>query len=52
MNLVYSKGQKPSDAVEVPVELPNMENREWGDEAFAYALDSSTIGISGKPTPE
>ena len=52
MNLVYPKEQKPSDVIEVPVELLKTRNPLWRQNAFAYALDSSTIGISGEEMPE
>lgn len=52
VNLVYLKEQKPSDVIEVPAELLKTGNPLWGQNAFAYALDSSTIGISGEEMPE
>jgi hypothetical protein len=52
VNLVYPKDQKPSNIVEVPAELLDVDNPVWGDSAFVYALDSSTIGLSGKPMSE
>ena len=52
VNLAYPKGQKPSDIIEVPVGLLETGNPLWDQDAFAYALDSSTIGISGKEMPE
>ena len=52
VNLVYPKEQKPSDVIEVPAELLKTGNPLSGQNAFAYALDSSTIGISGEEMPE
>jgi len=52
VNLVYPKEQKPSDIIEVPAELLKTGNPLWDQNAFAYALDSSTIGISGREMPE
>jgi hypothetical protein len=52
VNLIYSKDQKPSDLLEVPVNLLQTGNPLWDQNAFIYALDSSTIGISGKEMPE
>ena len=52
VNLVYPKEQKPSDLIKVPMELLKAVNPLWDRNAFAYALDSSTIGISGKEMPE
>jgi len=52
VNLAYPKEQKPSDVIEVPVDLLKTGNPLWDQNAFAYALDSSTIGISGKEMPE
>jgi len=52
VNLVYLRDMKPSNVVEVPAELLDVDNPVWGDSAFIYALDSSTIGLSGKPMSE
>jgi hypothetical protein len=52
VNLVYPKDMKPSNVVEVSAELLDVDNPVWGENAFVYALDSSTIGISGKPMKE
>jgi hypothetical protein len=52
VNLVYPKEQKPLDIVEVPTELLKTGNPLWNEYAFVYALDSSTIGISGCEMPE
>lgn len=52
VNLIYPKEQKPSDIIEVPVGLLKTGNPLWSQNAFAYALDSSTIGISGEEMPE
>ena len=48
VNLVYPEDQKPSNLLEIPKELLKTSNPIWKDQAFFYALDSSTIGISGK----
>lgn len=52
VNLIYPKEQKPSNLIEVPVELLKTENPLWDQNAFIYALDSSTIGISGREIHE
>jgi hypothetical protein len=52
VNLVYPKDQKPSNVLEVPVELLKAGNPAWGECAFFHALDSSTIGVSGQEVPE
>jgi len=51
-NLVYPKDQKPSNIIEVPIDLLRTGNPIWNESAFVYALDSSTIGISGEEMPE
>ena len=51
-NLVYQKDHKPSNVIEVPTNLLQTENRSWLHWAFAYALDSTTIGIAGCEIPE
>jgi len=48
VELIYPIGQKPSDIVEVPIELLKVENPAWQEGAFIYALDNVTIGISGE----
>jgi len=45
-NLVYPKSRKNPSLIEVPARL--LGNPDWKNEAFVYALDSATIGISGK----
>jgi len=52
VNLVYPEEKKPSNLIEVPSELLEVSNPSWSDQAFFYALDSSTIGVSGYETPE
>ncbi len=52
VNLVYPKGNKPSDSIEVPVKLLQKDEATWQDCAFVYALDSTTIGVSGRLMPE
>jgi len=52
VNLVYPKDQKPSNVVEVPIGLLHTGNPIWSESAFVYALDNSTIGISGTEMPE
>lgn len=51
-HLIYPKGQRPSQLLEVPIDLLKIGNPLWDQNAFIYALDSSTIGISGKEIPE
>lgn len=52
VNLVYAKDEKPLNVIEVPAELLQKSNPMWGKYAFVYALDSSTIGVSGREVPE
>ena len=47
VNLVYPEDLKPTNVIEVPEELLHVGNPTWLDSAFIYALDSTTIGISG-----
>lgn len=50
LNLIYPRDkEKPVNLVEVPMSLLKVGNPLWDREAFVYALDSSTIGISGHP---
>jgi len=51
VNLIYPKNQKPMNVIEVPSSLLKAEMSVCG-EVFVYALDSSTIGISGKEEPD
>lgn len=52
VNLVYPRDQKPMNIVEIPSELFGLDNPFWSESAFVYALDSSTIGISGERMSE
>jgi len=52
VNLVYPKEEKPRNVVEVPKELLQVANPTWNERAFMYALDSSTIGVSGREMHE
>jgi len=52
VNLVYPKENKPSNVIEVPEKLLRKGNPMWQDFAFVYALDSTTVGISGHEMPE
>jgi hypothetical protein len=52
VNLIYPRDQKPSNLLEVPLQLLKIGNPLWDQSAFIYALDSTTIGISGKEMPE
>ncbi len=49
VNLVYPKAAKTLDVIEVPEPLLETSNPVWQNEAFIYALDNTTIGISGRP---
>jgi len=51
VNLVYPKDEKPLNIIEVPSELLRPGNPIWSEHAFVYALDNSTIGISGREMP-
>lgn len=52
VNLAYPKDQKPLNVIEVPTELLQTGNPLWDEWAFVYALDNSTIGISGHEISE
>jgi hypothetical protein len=52
VNLVYPSSQKPTNVIEVPMEFLEVGNPHWSQEAVIYALDSSTIGISGSQIQE
>jgi hypothetical protein len=58
LNLIYPKdtlyprNTKPQDTIEVPANLLRLENGEWKNTAFAYALDSTTIAIASHEKPE
>ena len=56
VNLAYPKDQKPSNMIEIPESLLKTANPSartvWQEEAFIYALDNVTIGISGCEIPE
>jgi hypothetical protein len=52
VNLVYPANQKPTNTIEVPMELLEVGNPHWSQEATIYALDSSTIGVSGSQVQE
>lgn len=48
VNLVYPRSKKHPAIVEVPKNLLKTGNPTWQKEAYVYALDSNTVGISGK----
>ncbi len=52
VNLVYPKEQTSLNLIEVPTELLKIANPIWDQSAFVYALDNSTIGISGHEVSE
>lgn len=52
VNLVYLKDDKPLEVIEIPEPLLETSNPVWQNEAFIYALDNTTIGISGRPVPD
>ena len=52
VNLVYPEDSKPANVVVVPEALLHVGNPTWLDSAFIYALDSTTIGVSGHEMPE
>jgi hypothetical protein len=53
VNLIYPKDQKLARAfLEIPVSLLTTGNPLWEKSAFIYALDSSTIGVSGREMEE
>ena len=49
-NLIFPRSRKDPSLIEVPARL--LGNPHWANEAFLYALDSTTIGISGTPSIE
>jgi hypothetical protein len=51
VNLIYPKNKKSMNAIEVPSSLLKTQ-MPAGEQVFVYALDSSTIGISGKDEPD
>jgi hypothetical protein len=52
VNLVYPEEQRLSNLIEVPNNLLEVSNPRWTKQAFFYALDNSTIGISGSEIEE
>lgn len=52
VNLIYPKGERPRDVIEIPESLLETANPTWEEEAFIYALDHVTIGISGREIPD
>lgn len=52
VDLIYPKEQEPSNVIKVPAKLLNVRNPKWRENAFFYALDNSTIGVSGSPVEE
>lgn len=58
VNLIHPKENlnptdtKPQDTIEVPANLLRLENGEWTNIAFVYALDSTTIAIASREKPE
>jgi hypothetical protein len=52
VNLIYPKDTKPQDIIEVQANFLCFENGEWQDQAYIYALDSTTIGIAGRDIHE
>jgi hypothetical protein len=52
VNLIYPKDTKPQDIIEVKADYLTYENGEWQNQAYVYALDSTTIGITGTEIPE
>jgi hypothetical protein len=49
-NLVFPRSRKDPSLIEVPAHL--LGNPHWTNEAFLYALDNVTIGISNMPNVE
>jgi AbrB family looped-hinge helix DNA binding protein len=53
MNLLPLLEQgNPPNIIEVPANLLRFENGDWQKRAYVYALDSTTIGITGSQIPE
>ena len=52
VNLVYLRTMRPHDIIDVPKSLLRLGNPTWKDNGFIYALDSTTIGITGTPNSE
>ena len=51
IDLISSKNRE-LDKIEIPINLIKIGNPTWSTQAKIYALDSSTIGISGKKIEE
>lgn len=49
LSLVFPKEYWPTPVISVPKRLLRAGNPGWSDKASVYALDNSTIGISGEP---
>lgn len=49
VTLVYPREHKAKDILEVPKRLLVVGNPLWKDTGHLYALDNSTIGITGEP---
>ena len=52
VNLIYPKDNKPADLIEIPANLLQFEKGQWHNTAYLYALDTTTIGITGQENPE
>ena len=52
VDLVYPKELEPSNVIKVPAKLLTFGNPRWQEDAFFYALDDSTIGVSGSRVEE
>lgn len=52
VNLIYPKDTTPQDIIEVKADYLRFEDGEWQDQAYVYALDSTTIGVTGREIPE
>jgi hypothetical protein len=52
LSLVFPSRLSPSPEIRIPRGLLMSENPVWLNHAYAYALDSHTIGIAGKPIRE
>jgi len=49
---VYPARFRPTTTITVPSRLLRTGNPTWMDEAYVYALDHHTVGITGEPLPQ